>query len=471
MKYTKPFLNHRKRTFSVFQAPLWILLAFFLFSCADSAEKKTQETPAKPDKNIIESETADFKVLPEYQDKIDQLLEAELIKKAFNRIEEVDKETVQNQIDLTELEAPPFKEGKFGRTELFKKLMEKYGIKSVEIDSVGNVVGTRKGTKGDKVIVIAGHLDTVFPEGTDVTATISNDTIYAPGISDDGRGIAAVLTLARIFQELDVKTEDDILFVGNVGEEGPGDLRGMKHLFGENGPKIDKFISIEPGSPNRITYGGIGSHRYEITIEGPGGHSWGAFGLANPIHALGQGITEFVKVADAYTQDGEKTSYNVGIVNGGTSVNSVPFSVTARVDMRSLDQERLNHIDSLLHQSMRKGVQEQNDIRRRGKPLKLTFNMIGDRPFGKTDLQGSLVQNAAAASHALGAEKVGFGISSTDSNIPMSKGIPAITIGGGGKSGGAHSLDEWFLNEYGYKGIQRAFLLLASEAGFVNNSN
>lgn len=206
--------------------------------------------------------------------------------------------------------------------------------------------------------MISGHLDNVFPVGTNGKATISNDTIFAPGIGDDGRGLSAILTLARVYYKLDIKNEDDILFVGNVGEEGPGDLRGMKHLFREGGPKIDKIYFNRTWKLYMNHLRGIGSHRYEITIRGPGGHSWGAFGLANPIHALSQGITQFVKVADAYTSDGEKTTYNIGAINGGTSVNSVPFSVTAQVDMRSLSQERLKRIDTLLYQSMRKGLEE-----------------------------------------------------------------------------------------------------------------
>lgn len=470
MKNIKQLLSVKKLESFAVRSVLPIFILLFLISCAKSSEQGTEE-PSTTNKSVIQSDTTNFEVKSQYNDRIKQLLQSDLVKKALKLIEDVDEETIHNQIKLTELEAPPFKEGKFGKTQLFKKLMEGYGLDSVEIDSIGNVIGIRKGTKRDKVIMIAGHLDTVFPEGTDVEVSISNDTIYAPGISDDGRGITAVLTLARIFHELNVKTEDDILFVGDVGEEGPGDLRGMKYLFREGGPKIDKFISIEPGSYTRITYGGIGSHRYEITIEGAGGHSWGAFGLANPIHALGQGITAFVKVADEYTLDGEKTSYNIGMVNGGTSVNSVPFSVTALVDMRSQSQRRLDRIDTLLHQSMRKGLKQQNDIRRTGEPLELKFKMIGDRPFGKTDLYGSLVQNAAASSFALGGDKINFGISSTDSNLPMSIGVPAITIGGGGESGGAHSLDEWYLNKEGYKGIQRAFLLLASEAKILNTTN
>ncbi len=261
-----------------------------------------------------------------------------------------------------------------------------------------------------------------------------------------------------------IQTQDDVLFIGDVGEEGLGDLRGMKQLFGENGPRIDAFISVEPGSIDRITNGGLGSHRYRITFKGPGGHSWGAFGLANPAHALGQAIANFVKSADDYTSDGVKTSYNVGRIGGGTSVNSIPFESCMEVDMRSLSLERLSRIDTLLHQAVRKALKSQNAIRRSGPALTVDLNMIGDRPSGHTDADQPLVQRAMATTVHFG-KKPQLGTSSTDSNIPISKGIPAVTLGGGGIGRGAHSLNEWYLNKKGYEGIQRILLVVAAQAG------
>jgi acetylornithine deacetylase/succinyl-diaminopimelate desuccinylase-like protein len=399
-----------------------------------------------------------------FKQQIDQLAKAKSISKALQLIEDTDTQTIEDQKTLTELPAPPFKEDQFGRSKRFAELLEEYGADSVWTDSIGNVIGLRKGTKRDSVLALAAHLDTVFPEGTDVNVTQKGDTLFAPGISDDGRGLTTVLTVLRAFDANNIQTRSDILFIGDVGEEGLGDLRGMKHLFRDNGPEIDAFISIDGSGSSSITNGALGSHRYRVTFEGPGGHSWGAFGLVNPHHALGQAITNFVKLADDYTSDGPKTSYNVGRIGGGTSVNSIPFEAWMEVDMRSLSQERLNKIDTLFHEAVQNALDTQNSIRRSGPPLSVNIKMIGDRPSGTTDPNIPLVQRAMAVREHVG-KKLYLSTSSTDSNIPISIGVPAITLDGGGAGGGAHSLDEWYVNEEGYKGIQRVFLIIAAQAG------
>ncbi|MDZ7690652.1 MAG: M20/M25/M40 family metallo-hydrolase [Balneolaceae bacterium] len=189
-------------------------------------------------------------------------------------------------------------------------------------------------------------MDTVFPIETDVTVEQSGDTLFAPGIGDDGRGLTTVLALLRSIDTLNLSFESDILFIGNVGEEGLGDLRGMKYLFREGGPQIDFFISVDGTRIKSITNGALGSHRYEVTFKGPGGHSWGAFGLANPHHALSRAITHFVDKAEEYTQTDPKTSYNIGRIGGGTSVNSIPFESWLEVDMRSLQSSDATRIDT-----------------------------------------------------------------------------------------------------------------------------
>lgn len=434
-----------------------IMLAgvLFAFGACDNNTRESDNTS---------SDTAE--VRPEFTAEIEELAGDAQIRKALDLIEAYDSRTLQNQIKLTELEAPPFQEHDFGRGLLFADLLKEYGADSVWTDSIGNVIGLRKGKKREKVLAVAGHLDTVFPAGTDVNVVQKGDTLFAPGIADDGRGIAAVLNLLQVFSETGIRTDDDILFIGDVGEEGLGDLRGMKHLFREGGPQIDYFISIEPGSYGRITNGGLGSHRYRITYHGPGGHSWGAFGLANPMHALGTAINEFVIAADRYTKDGLKTSYNVGRIEGGTSVNSIPFSVWMEVDMRSLSQQRLQEIDNLLQEAVQKGLTRQNGIRRHGPELTVDVEMIGNRPSGHTSPEEPLVQRALATAIYAGAEKPTLGTGSTDSNIPISMGIPAITLGGGGISGGAHSLDEWYINKDAWKAVQRVFLVIAAQAGY-----
>jgi acetylornithine deacetylase/succinyl-diaminopimelate desuccinylase-like protein len=269
--------------------------------------------------------------------------------------------------------------------------------------------------------------------------------------------------------EADVRTDADILFIGDVGEEGLGDLRGMKHLFRDGGPEIDAFISIDGSGDQGITYQGLGSHRYRVTFRGPGGHSWGAFGLANPAHALGRGIYYFDEVGDSLTRSGPRTSYNVGVIGGGTSVNSIPFEAWAEIDMRSESPASLQRIDDALHAAMERALEEENAERRGGDALTVELKLIGDRPSGEISQDEPLVQRAVAVSRLLGIEPR-LGRSSTDSNIPISKGIPAITIGGGGVAGHAHSPDEWFLNQNGTRGIKRAMLILIAQAGLATAS-
>ena len=332
------------------------------------------------------------------------------------------------------------------------------------IDSIGNVIGFLEGSIGNKNIAIDAHLDTVFPEGTDVKVQIKNDTLFAPGIGDDTRGLAMILTIAEAIVNSEIKPVDNILFIGTVGEEGLGDLRGVRYLFKNNEPKIDSWIAIDGGSIGRVNNQALGSYRYEVIFDGPGGHSWGAFGLVNPHHALGAGIKNFVEKADIYTDNGPKTSYNVGIISGGTSINSIPFKSSMQIDIRSIDPNRLNDMEEILFNSMNKALDEQNAIKRSGPDLKLTINKIGNRPSGKVDESVPLIQKTIAATQYMGVEPR-LTIGSTDSNIPISLGLPAVTIGRGGEGGGAHSLDEWWLNKDGYKSIQLALLILLSESG------
>jgi acetylornithine deacetylase/succinyl-diaminopimelate desuccinylase-like protein len=244
----------------------------------------------------------------------------------------------------------------------------------------------------------------------------------------------------------------------------------MKYLFRDGGPRIDAWISIDGVDPKRIVHGGLGSHRYRVTVRGPGGHSWGAFGLANPHHALGLAVQKFVAAADPFTSRGPRTSYNVGRIGGGTSVNSIPFESWMEVDMRSVSPERLNAVDALFQRAMREGLAEANRLRRDGDSLTMDISMIGDRPSGTTDLNAPIVQRALAAITYFGREPDPT-ISSTNSNIPISLGVPAITIGSGGAGSGAHALTEWWVNDNGASGIKQALLILAAEAGLSELAN
>jgi len=408
------------------------------------------------------SQSENLKVDDIYVKNIKKIANNNKVKKAFKYIIDVEDKTNKNLIELTEIEAPPFKEEK--RAKEFSERLKLAGIEKVWIDSIGNVIGFLEGSIGNKNIAIDAHLDTVFPEGTDVQVRVKNDTLFAPGIGDDTRGLAMVLTIAETIVKNEIKPVDNILFIGTVGEEGLGDLRGVRYLFKNNEPKIDSWIAIDGGSIGRVNNQALGSYRYEVIFDGPGGHSWGAFGLVNPHHALGAGIKNFVEKADIYTDNGPKTSYNVGIISGGTSINSIPFKSSMQIDIRSIDPNRLNDMEEILFNSMNKALDEQNAIKRSGPDLKLTINKIGNRPSGKVDESVPLIQKTIAATQYMGVEPR-LTIGSTDSNIPISLGLPAVTIGRGGEGGGAHSLDEWWLNKDGYKSIQLALLILLSESG------
>jgi tripeptide aminopeptidase len=398
----------------------------------------------------------------QYIKAIQKLAKNKKIQKAFEHIQAMDPITMERHIELTEIEAPPFKEEKRGL--VYADYFRTVGLDSVWIDEVGNVLGVLKGFEGKRTVALDAHLDTVFPEGTDVKVRIKNDTLFAPGIGDDTRALSMLLTIIESMKVTGVQPKDNILFVGTVGEEGLGDLRGVKHLFRENGPQIDSWIAIDGGEIGRVNNKGLGSYRYRVTFKGPGGHSWGAFGLANPHHALGEAISNFVAAADAYTAEGPKTSYNVGVISGGTSINSIPFESIMEIDIRSIEPSRLDTMEALLQQAVNVALVHQNGLKRRGPDLTVLIDKIGNRPSGELSDTLPLIQRTLAATTYFGTKPY-LTRGSTDSNIPISKGIPAVTIGRGGKGGKAHSLEEWWLNKEGHKAIQLALLILLSESG------
>ena len=412
--------------------------------------------------NISYSQDDNLIVDDIYTKSIKKISRNAKVKKAFNYIIDIEEKTIKNHIELTEIEAPPFKEER--RAKEFAERLKLAGIENVWIDSIGNVIGFLKGSVGNKNIAIDAHIDTVFPEGTDVKVRVKNDTLFAPGIGDDTRGLAMILTLAETIKKNNIEPVNNIIFIGTVGEEGLGDLRGVRYLFKNKTPKIDSWIAIDGGSIGRVNNQALGSYRYEVIFDGPGGHSWGAFGLVNPHHALGSGIKNFINKADDYTSSGPKTSYNVGVINGGTSVNSIPFKSSMLIDVRSIEPNRLDDMEEILYNSMQEALKEQNEMKRSGPDLTLTINKIGNRPSGIVKESVPLIQKTIAATQYMGVEPR-LTIGSTDSNIPISLGVPAVTIGRGGDGGGAHSLDEWWINKEGYKSIQLALLILLSESG------
>ena len=368
-------------------------------------------------------------------------------------------------IQLTEIPAPPFKEDARGAAYL--EMLRAAGLSNVERDAEGNVMGLRRGTGGGPLIAIAAHLDTVFPEGTDVKVKRDGTRLAAPGIGDDTRSLAVLLAMIRAMDAAGIQTKSDILFIGDVGEEGLGDLRGMKYLF-QKGPyrdRIKTFISMDgAGGGEDITHGAVGSKRYRATFKGPGGHSYGAFGLVNPAFAMGNAIQKFARIQ---VPASPKTTFNVGVMGGGTSVNSIPFESWMEVDMRSESRAELEKVNETFIGILNEAVAEENKARStRLGPIQLDLKLVGDRPSGQTPKDSALVVTAAAAIRAAGMTPT-YSFSSTDSNIPISLGIPAITIDSGGRGGRAHALDEWIDVEKtsSLRGIQSAFLLLLTLAG------
>lgn len=433
---------------------LWIIFTMYLLvaSCHSKQQTISEHKPSPQEIYISEAH---------------QVASGNDVKDAFQTIIALNKETRDNHILLNEIPAPPFKEEQ--RAKSFMQMMKQAGADSVWMDSIGNVLALRTGVGRKGIVVVDGHLDTVFPEGTDVVVKHRGDTLYAPGISDNARSLSMMLTLMKVLNTHQIRTASDILFVGSVGEEGEGDLRGVKYLF-EQMPHISSFISIDIGGMGNITHQAAGSLRYKITFHGPGGHSWGDFGIVSPHFAMVHALSDWdIRVADYIKGVKEKTTYSVGVVGGGTSVNSIPFESWVRVDIRSEKEEHLHKMDGMLQSAIRAAVATTNAAKKKGADLQVSIDKIGDRPAGLTESTSPLVQRAMATAAYFGI-KYDLRTSSTNSNLPMSLGVPAVTLGQGGKSGGIHSLDEWWLDENGDLAIQYVLLTLMAQAGYVSFS-
>lgn len=373
------------------------------------------------------------------------------VKAALDAVRAAEPKTIEDQIRICQIEAPPFKENK--RAEAYAQWFRDAGLQNVRVDREGNVLGERPGRQRNPHVVYTAHLDTVFPEGTDVTVKRDGTVLRGPGIGDDCRGLAVLIAVARAMNQARIETTGTITFVATVGEEGLGDLRGVKFLFKEGlKGQIDRFVSID-GTGLSVTSTAVGSLRYKVTFKGPGGHSFGAFGLVNPIQALGRAMA---RIADFQVPTQPKTTFNVGRIGGGTSVNAIPYEAWAEVDMRSSDSASLQSVDASFHKAIDDAVRDEN-ARWGRRDLTVDKQLVGNRPAGRTAPDSPIVVAALSVTKALGgATQPGEG--STDSNIPMSLGVPAVTIGGGGRGTGAHALDEAFDTTDSWKGTQRALL-------------
>jgi tripeptide aminopeptidase len=421
-----------------------ILAAVLLLAGAPLATQACAQTPAAG--SAVEAAQA--------------LLANPKVMKTLEDIKADDDTAFAEQKRITEIPAPPYKEKV--RAEYFLKRFQELGFKDAAIDSEGNVIGLRKGSGGGRPkLVVSAHLDTVFPEGTDVTVKEKDGVILAPGIGDDSRGLAALLSLIKSINANGIATVGDVMFVGTVGEEELGNLRGVKALFRDHAD-IDGFISIDGLGITRVVNQATGSHRYEMIFKGPGGHSFQEFGLPSAIHAMGRAIA---KISDLQTPSEPRTTFTVGTVGGGTSVNAIAAEARMAVDMRSDSTEELLKLEARLLDLVKQAVAEEN-ARWKSDKISVEIKLIGDRPAGIVAMDSPIVQaTQRAVSVITRAPRVTFAGSSTDSNLAMSLGIPAVTIGGGGEGGNWHSRNEWYKPVDAYYGPQNALLTLLMLTG------
>lgn len=387
-----------------------------------------------------------------------QLMAAPQIQKLLEAVKADHERATGDLKMLTEIEAPPFKEQK--RAEAFLARVKALGLTNAAIDAEGNVVGVRKGTGQGPKLVVSAHMDTVFPAGTDVKVKERDGRLYAPGISDNTRGLAVLLSWLKVLNDNRIATVGDLVFVGNVGEEELGNLRGMKHLFAEH-LDIDGLVALEPAPDGTVLMQGTGSHRHEVTFKGPGGHSFAAFGqVPSAIHGMGRAIA---KISEIRTPATPKTTFTVGTVGGGTSVNTIAPDARMAVDIRSDAMEPLLATEKQVLAAVDEAVAEEN--KRWGvNTLSASTKLIGDRPGGRTPVDAVMVEAAVRANTAFGHKTVLSG-ASTDANVPMSLGIPAIVIGGGGKTGGFHALSEWIDLTDAWKGAQNSLVTVLGLVG------
>ena len=384
---------------------------------------------------------------------IPSLMQDAAVRAALTAAKNSEPQTLDDQVRFCEVAAPPFKET--ARGEVLKREFTQLGLQNVRVDRAGNVIGDRPGEALRPHLVVAAHLDTVFPEETSVKVTRRGVRLEGPGIGDNCRGLAVLVAAIRSMNQAGVRTPGTVTFVADVGEEGLGDLRGMKALFRDAATEpIDRFVSIDNADPH-VTIIGVGSHRYRVTFKGPGGHSYAEFGLPNPANALGRAIT---KIAEFHVSEDLRTTFNVGRVGGGTSVNAIPSEAWMEVDLRSSDSAALAALDAKFRQAVDRAVVEENA--RWGRPGVVTVvkELVGDRPAGSISEDAPIVATALAAARAVGLPS-GISEGSTDANLPMSLRIPAITIGGGGQSMNAHAPNEWFDSTDSWKGTQNVVLL------------
>jgi tripeptide aminopeptidase len=366
------------------------------------------------------------------------------------------------QVRITEIPAPPFQEA--ARASVVKTLLAESGL-NVQIDKTGNVIGELPGANDKEIVMLTAHLDTVFPPGTDVKVRREGERLSAPGISDNGTGLAALVSIARAIQEAKIKPRRTILFVADVGEEGEGNLRGMRALVEAYRARLKAAVVLDGSGTDHVTTKALASRRLEVLITGPGGHSWSDFGMPNPINALVRGSIRFINTK---VPANPRTTFNLGQIEGGTSVNSIPYDAKLKVDIRSESEDELGKLESALRESISAGVRDEMESSRDRSKGKLDWkiDVLGTRPGGELSANSPLLAALRAADDYV-SNQSRIERSSTDANIPLANGIDAISIGAGGTGGGAHSLQEWYEPSGREMGLKRALLTLLGISGIA----
>ena len=397
------------------------------------------------------------------QDKFDLMAAHPKVTQALAFLKSDDARTLAEQKEIVVIAAPPFKEQ--ARTQDFLKRLIAMGFGTAHADKEGNVIAVRPGTGDGPRLVLSAHLDTVFPATTDLTITEKDGVLFAPGIGDDARGLAELLSVARALNAADIKTVGDVWFVATVGEEGLGDLRGVKAFLRDN-KTIDGFISIDGPRPERITYVAVASHRFRVSFKGPGGHSFSAFGRPSAVHAMGRAIA---KISELRTPTDPKTTFTVGTVVGGTSVNSIAGDAALELDLRSVSMQQLLAVETAALKAIDDAVAEEN-TRWDSQAISADIKLVGDRPGGSQPRDAPIIQTAVLALRAIGLEPILEQPGSTDANAPISLGIPAMTLGRGGLNGNMHATDEWFDPKDAFRGPQKNLLTVLALVGVAGVS-
>ena len=400
-------------------------------------------------------------VSPHVQEAVDALVAHPAIQKALAFIKEDHAAMVSEQKEIALIPGAPHTELEI-RSPFFVERLQKYGLEDCAIDEIGNAFGYVHGTGKAPLILMEGHLDTVFPLETPLAITEKDGVLYCPGIGDDTAALATLLCVIRAIRHAGLKPCGTLMLGGTVGEEGPGFARGVRHLMDTRKDDIDAYVAIETCWTYRVTRGAVACKRFELTFKGPGGHAWNDFGLASPITAAGRALAAIAAIVPPKTP---KTIYNVGLMQGGTSVNSIANEAILHIDTRSVDMKARDAVGARILAAAEQAVAAENAAHPEGGRICLEVRTYGGKPGGDQPEDALIVQIASAATSAVGVEPRLMGPASTNINFPLALGIPSVCIGAGGNAGKQHSLGEWFDPKDSYTGPQKCLLMLFAMAG------